>query len=127
MKLTEEEAKAIAGQLAQPAGEAGIEVANMMHETNATMTKRTFAALQPVAALNVLELGHGNANHLADFLAANKFHYTGLELSSTMHEIAKKTYQNERAINKVKFELYDGTNLPYADHSFQRIFTVNTL
>ena len=66
--MTEEELKILAQQLSNPKGEIGEEVAKMMNETNISMTKESIKALYLADHDNVLELGHGNAGHLAYLL-----------------------------------------------------------
>ena len=59
-----EELQAIASQLKHPSGEKGIEMANMMHETNINMTKHSIQNLNISNENRILELGHGNAGHV---------------------------------------------------------------
>ncbi len=126
--MEKDQLEALAAQLGNPSGEKGIEVAEMMNETNIGMTKNSISNLQLNAGDSVLELGHGNAGHL-DFLfsQANEIHYTGLEISSLMHHEAKQSNQAHIETGKARFLLYDGGKMPVEDHTIDKVFTVNTI
>lgn len=126
--MEKEQLEALAAQLGNPSGEKGIEVAEMMNETNIGMTKNSISNLQLSPGDAVLELGHGNAGHL-DFLfsQANDIQYTGLEISSLMHEEAKQSNHAQIESGKARFLLYDGGKMPLENHSIDKVFTVNTI
>lgn len=125
-KMTEQELKILAKNLANPEGEIGKEVAKMMNETNISMTKETIKALLLLDNETVLELGHGNAGHLSYLLDfAENINYTGLEISETMKTEAETI--NQKYLSQTKFQLYDGKNIPFENESFDKIMTVNTI
>lgn len=126
--MEKEQLEALAAQLGNPSGEKGIEVAEMMNETNIGMTKNSISNLKLSTGNSVLELGHGNAGHL-DFLfsQANDLQYTGLEISSLMHEEAKQSNHSFVESGKAGFLLYDGEKMPLKNHSIDNVFTVNTI
>ena len=66
--FTSEQLKELATQLSKPSGEQGIEVANMMHDSNLGMTISTANALNISDNDSILELGHGNGKHIAQIL-----------------------------------------------------------
>ncbi|SFO21695.1 Methyltransferase domain-containing protein [Paenimyroides ummariense] len=120
--------KDLAKQLGNPEGETGIEVANMMNATNIGMTKHTITSLNLDKNDIVLELGHGNCGHLPFLMnQAKNLKYFGLEISELMQQEATKSNQNYIENNSAKFELYNGTEIPFDDAAFDKIFTVNTL
>lgn len=124
--MTEEELKILAQQLSNPKGKIGEEVAKMMNEPNISMTKESIKALYLADHDNVLELGHGNASHLAYLLDfGENIHYTGLEISETMKNNAEDI--NHRFASQSAFVLYDGETMPFPNDSFDKIMTVNTL
>lgn len=126
--MTEEELQEVEKQLSFPSGENGIEMANVMNETNIVMTQETLASLQLNPNENILELGHGNCRHLCDILDnCEDLNYTGLEISETMHSEAEKINQNFIENKTACFHLYDGNKIPFDDNSFDKIMTVNTL
>lgn len=125
---TQEELKELASQLRQPNGAKGIEIADMMHETNISMTLHSIECLNLNGNETIMELGHGNGGHVKQLLEDKPdLIYYGLEISELMHEEAK--HINEDFINarQAFFHLYNGSQIPFNDHFFDRIFTVNTL
>ncbi|WP_300666430.1 methyltransferase domain-containing protein [Fluviicola sp.] len=126
--MEKEQLEALAAQLGNPSGEKGIEVAEMMNETNIGMTKNSISNLRLRDGDSVLELGHGNAGHLNFlFSQSNDIQYTGLEISSLMHEEAKQSNHAYAAAGKARFVLYDGEKMPLEDHAVDKAFTVNTI
>lgn len=124
--MTEQELKILAQQLSNPEGETGKEVAKMMNETNISMTKESIKALHLMDNEKVLELGHGNAEHLSYLLDfANNIQYTGLEVSETMKSEAEKI--NSKYLSQVEFHLYEGNKIPFENESFDKVMTVNTI
>ncbi|KGE12376.1 class I SAM-dependent methyltransferase [Sphingobacterium deserti] len=125
---TIDELKRLAAQLAHPSGEEGLRLAQMMEETNYGMTKQAWHALSVQPGQHVLELGHGNASHVTPFLAANSnVHYSGLEISTSMHQLAMQVNQASIVSGRADFRLYDGQEFPYPLASFSCIFAVNTI
>lgn len=126
--MEKEQLAALASQLRHPSGEKGIEIAQMMHETNIGMTKNAITNLNLTSGDSILELGHGNADHLKTlFFQSDEILYTGLEISSLMNQKAKElnsVFVNSR---KADFVLYDGKTIPFSDNQFDKLFTVNTL
>ena len=126
--MTEEELNEIASQLSYPQGENGIKVAEVMNENNIGMTRAAIHALMIEQGNKLLEIGHGNCGHLLEILAqAENISYSGLEISQTMHEEAKRLNAKLATQNEVSFHLYEGNQLPFPDQSFDRILTVNTI
>ncbi|MEK6480043.1 class I SAM-dependent methyltransferase [Catalinimonas sp. 4WD22] len=127
-EISEEELKSIAAQLSRPEGKEGIDMAQLMHETNINMTLSTIQllALQPHDRL--LELGHGNCAHLNEILKqAENVRYYGLEISAAMKEEAEKINAESVARDCAVYHLYDGNTIPFEDESFENIMTVNTI
>lgn len=119
---------AIASQLSHPSGEKGLEIAEMMNETNNGMTKNAISNLDLASGDFVLELGHGNAGHLNFlFSKCENVHYTGLEISTFMNREAQRLNENLVDTKKASFVLYDGKQIPFSDDQFDKLFTVNTL
>ncbi|MDX6190785.1 class I SAM-dependent methyltransferase [Flavobacterium sp. FlaQc-52] len=126
--MKQEELQAIAAQLKHPTGEKGIEMANMMHETNINMTHHSIQNLNVSKENKILELGHGNAGHL-EFLMdqAESLVYYGLEMSELMFQEARQINRNYVSQKQAFFLLYDGGVIPATDAFFDKIFTVNTI
>jgi ubiquinone/menaquinone biosynthesis C-methylase UbiE len=125
---TEDELKEIASQLNHPNGIKGIEIGNMMSETNAVMTSSTIDSLLISNNDYVLELGPGNGSHLSQIL--NKcatVKYVGLEISELMQKEAIKINQNYIDHHQATFYLYNGKIIPFANDTFDKVMTVNTI
>ena len=115
-------------QLKCPKGEKGIALGEQMDRSNIGMTKSAIDILELIDGDRLLELGHGNAGHLSYiFDKSPNVNYTGLELSKTMFEEAKKKNKEYTTLGKAEFLLYDGEVLPFDSNSFSKIVTVNTL
>ena len=126
--MEKEELQAIASQLKHPSGEKGIEMANMMHETNINMTRNAIQNLNITEGNKILELGHGNAGHLEYLLKkGTNLNYYGLEMSELMFQEAQQTNHHFVVKKKAHFSLYDGNEIPFQDCFFDKIFTVNTI
>ena len=126
--MEKEELQAIASQLKHPTGEKGIEMANMMHETNINMTRHSVQNLNIKGGNTILELGHGNAGHVAFiFEQAENLKYYGLEMSELMFQEARQINRNFVSQKQAFFSLYDGNKIPFEDESFDKIVTVNTI
>lgn len=126
--MEKEELQAIAFQLKHPTGEKGIEMANMMHETNINMTRHSVQNLNISSGNTILELGHGNAGHAVFvFEQAENLKYYGLEMSELMFQEARQINRNFVSQKQAFFSVYDGNIIPFEAASFDKIFTVNTI
>ncbi|WP_312394679.1 class I SAM-dependent methyltransferase [Chryseobacterium sp.] len=124
--MDKENLKILAQNLANPQGEKGIEIGEMMNATNIGMTLESIKTLLIEDDETVLEIGHGNAAHVKSILnKAQNVKYTGIDISETMHNEAKRL--NEEFKNQADFVLYEGSKLPFEDKIFDKIFTVNTV
>lgn len=126
--MKQEELQAIASQLKHPTEEKGIEMGNMMNETNINMTRHSIQNLNISSENRILELGHGNAGHV-DFLfqQAEKLKYYGLEMSELMFQEARQINRNFVSQKQAFFSIYDGNIIPFEASFFDKIFTVNTI
>ncbi|WES97940.1 class I SAM-dependent methyltransferase [Chryseobacterium arthrosphaerae] len=124
--MEKEELKTLAQNLANPQGEKGIEVGEMMNATNISMTLESVRTLLIEDGEHILEIGHGNAGHLKHILSlAQNLAYTGVDISETMNQEAKRL--NKGFEEQADFILYEGKKLPFQDSIFDKIFTVNTV
>lgn len=124
--MEKEELKILAQHLANPQGEKGIEIAEMMNATNIGMTLESIRTLLIEDDESILEIGHGNADHVKSILSLAKgLKYTGIDISETMHQEARRL--NQKFEDQTEFILYEGKTLPFEDHTFDKIFTVNTV
>lgn len=124
--MEKEELKILAQHLANPKGEKGIEISEMMNATNIGMTLESIRTLMIEDHEQILEIGHGNAGHVKHILGlAADLKYTGIDISETMHKEAKRL--NQEFDQQVDFVLYEGKKLPFENGTFDKIFTVNTV
>ncbi|MGN7706608.1 class I SAM-dependent methyltransferase [Chryseobacterium sp. 22543] len=124
--MEKEELKILAQNLANPQGEKGIEIGEMMNATNISMTLESIKTLVVDDDQQILEIGHGNAAHLKSIISlAKNLRYTGIDISETMHNEAKRL--NKEFESQADFVLYEGSKLPFQDRAFDKIFTVNTV
>ncbi|SHM59738.1 Methyltransferase domain-containing protein [Chryseobacterium carnipullorum] len=124
--MEKDELKILAQNLANPQGEKGIEIGEMMNATNISMTLESIKTLLIEDDEYILEIGHGNVGHLKNILSrAQNLKYTGVDISQTMHDEAKRL--NEDFKSQADFVLYEGKELPFEDQTFDKIFTVNTV
>lgn len=124
--MEKEDLKILAQNLANPQGEKGIEIGEMMNATNIGMTLESIKTLLIEDNEHILEIGHGNAAHVKSILnKAKNLKYTGIDISETMHKEAQRF--NEDIKNQAEFILYEGKILPFEEKTFDKIFTVNTV
>lgn len=124
--MEKDELKILAQNLANPQGEKGIEIGEMMNATNISMTLESIKTLLIEDDEHILEIGHGNAAHLKNILSrAQNLKYTGVDISETMYNEARKL--NKKFESQADFVLYEGKKLPFEDKAFDKIFTVNTV
>lgn len=124
--MEKEELKILAQNLANPQGEKGKEIGEMMNTTNIGMTLESIKTLLIEDDDHILEIGHGNAGHLKSILnVAENIKYTGIDISETMQKEAQDL--NKEFESQADFVLYEGKILPFEDEVFDKIFTVNTV
>lgn len=127
-KMTTDDFKNIAAQLRRPSGKDGIQIGESMNENNISMTLNTIKLATLKANDTVLELGHGNGGHIKNIFEKEKnVHYTGLEVSTEMHNEAIKLNQNTSYIGSTTFLIYEGRAIPFKDETYNHIITVNTI
>jgi ubiquinone/menaquinone biosynthesis C-methylase UbiE len=120
----ESEMEELAKQLSKPDGENGILTGERMNLSNGNMILRTIDLLQVSEGQNILEVGPGNGAHVQDLCSkANNLHYFGIDISQTMIREAQKRNPQPH----IHFQLSDGITVPFTDHYFDRVFSVNTL
>lgn len=120
--------KAVAAQLAQPEGEAGIQTAARMNVSNGDMTRHAIDLMAYRPDAHVLEIGPGNGTFAAYVLSkGDGIRYTGADKSETMVIEARKINKQYIDAGRARFEWTDGVAFPFPDQSFDNILTVNTL
>ncbi|MDO1509229.1 MULTISPECIES: class I SAM-dependent methyltransferase [unclassified Neisseria] len=117
-----------AAQLRCPHGEMGRAFGQAMNLRNLSLIVNAFSTLGLNDGDRVLELGYGNGGLLGYVLSlAARLHYTGVETSPLMHEEAAAFNQAFINAGLADYHLYNGAELPFADHAFDKIISINTL
>lgn len=126
--MNEETAKAVASQLRKPAGDMGIEVGLTMNTGNLYINQYVINILKSGSPGNVLEIGMGNGYFVKDILAIDSsVRYSGCDYSETMIEEATKMNRAFIDEGRVRFDLSTASSMPYADTTFDTVFTINTV
>lgn len=120
----------VAAQLRMPDGEDGIKTARYMGVNNQNMIRRTIEQLEMQIDETILEIGYGGGQHLSDLLSkVSGICYRGIDISLTMQQMAVE--HNKEVGGNYAFlqaDPLDGLlSLPFADNTFDKIFTVNTI
>jgi ubiquinone/menaquinone biosynthesis C-methylase UbiE len=118
----------IASQLRKPEGEMGKQVGVKMNTGNALIYKWTIELLNVQPHDNILEIGMGNGGFVKDICRGDvSVRYTGVDYSPTMIEEATKINEELITNNQAHFLLGNAQELPFMSHSFNKVFTVNTI
>lgn len=126
--MSKEELQELAEQLQNPSGDFGKIVAQNMSIGNLPMIQHSINLLNLKNNNQILEIGHGGANHLGEIFTKNiDCQYFGVDISPLMHQEAIENNQHYVDQNQANFCLYTGEILPYDAHQFDKVFTVNTL
>lgn len=122
--------KELAAQLRQPTGEAGIQTAIKMNESNGLLYKLMFSTLAEshVNTKQVLEIGFGNGLHFPQMIERlNGSHITGLDFSPDMCQEAKKLNPSLVNENRLSLVCEDLLNNSLPQHSFDLIVGLNII
>ena len=126
--MDEQSLKQLAAQLRQPSGEAGIQTGQWMNKGNVLINLDTLEILNAVANDNILEIGMGNGFFVKNIVQKDKtIQYTGADFSEVMITEAERINEDWIKNGQAKFVLTNVASLPFADASFNKIFTINTI
>lgn len=120
--------KVLARQLGHPSGFLGRVVAHQLNRVNANMNQATVQRLDPQPGDHVLEIGFGGGSMFRDVatrLGDGKIF--GVEVSETMIARAGTEFSDLIAADKLELKHGPVEKLPFADESFDRVMTVNTV
>ena len=117
-----------ARQLANPDGEIGIAVADWLNENNKQANTRVVEALAVGAGHRVLEIGFGNGRSVPIVMAqAAGVSYAGIDISPTMVAEASRFNVELVQAGKARFHLAFAHEMPFADASFDRVFSIGVI
>lgn len=125
--MDEQTAKSVAAQLRKPQGEWAERIAEFMSTGNGLLIQRTLDVVAPVEGDSILEIGMGNGAFVKELCSRADINYTGCDYSEDMVALATKNNQDLVDKGKAAFVRADAANMPFADGSFNKIFTINTI
>ncbi|WP_340065716.1 class I SAM-dependent methyltransferase [Ascidiimonas aurantiaca] len=101
---------------------------NLMYDHSKGMITESIVSLNIEKELKILELGVCGTRHLpVVFKQAPGLQYFGLDTSQRRIDEVTNVNNTVIAGYQAFFFPYNGLHVPYADHSFDRILTVNTI
>ena len=117
-----------AKQLREPEGRVGLEMAHWTSEHNREGNAMIVTSLAIRAGSDVLEIGFGDGRTVPMVMAqAIGVQYDGLDHSPTMVEEAKLFNRELIAAGKASFTLGSANRMPYADASFDFVFSIGVV
>ena len=128
LMMDEQTLQHLASQLRKPAGDEGIKTGHWMNKGNASIYHDALKVLHAQALDNILEIGMGNGFFVKDVLETDpSIQYTGCDFSEVMVEEAKKINADWIDKKRAQFVFNDASSLPFGNHTFNKIFTINTI
>ena len=127
-RIEDLDAKALADQLRRPHGDISHEIAKSMNQINQTICTNAYRLLHAKQGDQVMELGMCNGffiNVLID--TAEHLRYTGVDYSEDMIQEASKVNDDLIKSGQVKFIHASIDSLPFADNSFDKVISINTI
>ena len=115
-------------QLSKPTGFWGFILGRLMNKNNYPMYQSAYHLLEFQQGDDVLEIGFGNGAFIKEVVEIiGPGNYSGIDISDTMLKTAIS--RNESFINngEVKLVKAHAGKIPFADHIFDKVFTVNTI
>lgn len=126
--MDEQQLQQIAAQLRKPHGDDGIKTAEMMNKGNLHIHLNTLAILDATAGDAILEIGMGNGFFVKDILSKHtSIIYAGCDYSALMVEQAEEMNTEWTSQGRAEFIHADIAAMPFPDHKFNKIFTINTV
>lgn len=120
--------KILAEQLRKPEGAAGEEVGEVMAQRNLEPNAFAFQCLKIVPTDRVLEIGFGPGVGIAEAARqASSGFVAGIDHSGTMLRMAEERNRSAIEDGRMELRLGDAAALPFADESFDKLFSVNVL
>ena len=126
--LNKDKLKIIAEQLRKPEGDLAIDVAKKMNSGNRLINLSTIEALEVKPHDRLLEIGMGNGFFVKDIFALNNsLHYCGCDYAEIMVDESLKNNEQLVKVGQAEFHVASADALPFADHIFDKVFSVNTV
>lgn len=125
--MEDDNLKSIARQLRKPAGDAGKQIAEKMNQSNLYINQYTITALNIAPSDHILEIGMGNGFFVKDVLKYDSVIYNGCDFSEEMVQESVRLNESFVSKGRASFVHAPADRLPFQDHAFDKIFTINTL
>ncbi|MBK8611061.1 MAG: class I SAM-dependent methyltransferase [Chitinophagaceae bacterium] len=124
----EEKFKIMAAQLRKPSGNEGLATADWMSNLNYHIIQETLKILNAGTNDSILEIGMANGYYVKEILERSEtIRYTGLDFSELMVFEARKLNARWIEAGRARFVHGDVNTTKFADDTFDKIFTVNTI
>lgn len=128
MEFTEEEGRQLAQQLRKPEGKMGVQIANMMNQSNLSINQDAVNALELADNDRILEVGPGNGFFAKDLIKKVKnVTYVGCDYSELMVQQAVSLNQKLVESKQVRFVHASCDQMPFENEEFTHVLTVNTI
>ncbi len=118
--------KILSQQARQPSGLIGRYVMPILFKSNTDLNDFVQESLELTETDDILEIGFGSGK-LLNKIAAIANYVEGIDFSEIMVIKASKLNQHYIANNKLRIQLGECSNLPYANKFFDKVCSVNTL
>ncbi len=120
--------KELAALLRKPEGEKGIKVAEMLSNTNIHITNFTYNSMDIKDGDTILEIGFGNGKLMPQLLKkGNSIRLIGVDFAKEMVEQGNQILENYIQNGQIELLQASVESLPFEDHYFDAICTINTL
>jgi ubiquinone/menaquinone biosynthesis C-methylase UbiE len=119
----------LASQLRRPHGWFGaLVVSRVMNRVNRRITVTTLDLLDIHPEHHVLEIGFGGGIGLGEVLRrVPKGAVSGVDISTTALSKAQRRFHKEVDSGRLRLHSGDVCQLPFPDHAFDRVLTINTI
>jgi len=115
-------------QLKKPSGDIGLEVAENMNVSNASIYNFILQHLNLENDINTLEIGFGNGRFIPKYFEINpRIHLSAIDFSDIMCSEAASINQDLIQANKLSIKCEDSMSMSFANESFDVIVTINTV
>jgi ubiquinone/menaquinone biosynthesis C-methylase UbiE len=103
-------------------------VSKIMNRVNKAIINSTIEVLQIEPGLQILEIGFGGGTALSQIAARLQTGAVcGVDISPDLVHKAERKFRKEIAEGRVRILSGDVSQLPFSNHAFDRVFTINTI
>ncbi|WP_428264941.1 class I SAM-dependent methyltransferase [Haliangium sp.] len=118
----------ILSQLGHPRGWLAPLMSRALDRVNRRLNAQVIGMLAPAPGERVLEVGFGGGGGMAHLRRDHpELHLAGAEISTAMLARARRRFRRDLAAGRLELVEASVEALPWPDHSFDAIYTVNTI